>query len=173
MRDRRMLTAITLAVLTVLLVVGAVVGVRTLFAPLPGSEDEEELDAPPAAASCKDEIRAGKPVRSKDVTVSVFNAGSEGGLAERTRSQLQERGFLPGEVGNAPDGLEVQFVRVLAPNRQDPAARLVARQFGTATFVQVTDEDYGPGVAVVVGSDFTGLVEAPKRMRAKVDGSGC
>ena len=173
MRDRRTLTAITLMVLTGLLVVGAIVGVRTLFAPLPGSDEEEELDAPAVAASCEDDIRAGKRVRSKDVTVSVFNAGSQGGLAERTRSQLEERGFLPGDVGNAPDGLEVQFVRVLAPTRQDPAARLVARQFGTKTFIQVTDENYGPGVDVVVGSDFAGLVDAPKRMRAKVDGSGC
>lgn len=173
MRSRRTLTAATLAVLTLILVVGAVVGVRALFAPLPGSEDEEEIAAPPAAASCKEQIRAGKRVRAKDVAVSVFNAGSQGGLAERTRSQLEERGFLPGDVGNAPDGLEVQFVRVLAPTRKDPAARLVARQFGQKTFIQVTDQDYGPGVDVIVGSDFAGLVDAPKRMRAKVDGSGC
>ena len=172
MRDRRVLTALTLVVLTGLLVVGAVVGVRALFAPLPGSE-EEEIDAPAAAASCNPDLRAGKRVRSKDVTVSVFNAGNQGGLASSTRDKLVKRGFLPGDVGNAPDGLDVRFVRVLAPARRDPAARLVARQFGKKTFVQVTDEDYGPGVDVVVGSDFEGLVKAPKRIKAKIDGSGC
>lgn len=171
--DRRALSALTLVVLTGLLVLGAVVGVRTLFAPLPGAEGEEEAEAPAAVEACKEELVAGKRVRTKDVAVSVFNAGSQGGLATRTRDQLVERGFLPGDVGNAPEGLEVQFVRVLAPSRRDPAARLVARQFGKDTFVQVTDEDYGPGVDVVVGSDFTGLVDGPKRIKAKVDGSGC
>jgi hypothetical protein len=173
MRSRRTLTVVTLLVLTGILVVGAVVGVRALFAPLPGREEGESESPTAAAEECRAEIRAGKRVRSKDVVVSVYNASSQGGLAGTTREQLTERGFLPGEVGNAPDGLEVQFVRVLAPSRRDPAARLVALQFGKDTFVQVTDEEYGPGVDVVLGPDFSGLVEAPRRIKAEVDGSGC
>lgn len=171
MRDRRILTALTLVVLTGILVVGAVVGVRSLFAPLPSDESGEV--AAPAASGCNPDLRAGERVRSKEVAVSVYNASNRGGLAERTRNQLEKRGFLPGEVGNAPAGLDVQSVRVLAPSRKDPAARLVARQFGGKRLIQVTDENYGPGVDVVVGSDFDGLVDARKRIKAKVDGSGC
>ena len=171
--NRRTLTAVTLVVLTGLLVVGAVVGVRALFAPLPGSEEEQ--DATAAAANCNPDLTAGKRVRSKDVTVSVYNSSSRGGLAGSTRDSLAERGFLPGEAGNAPDGVSTETVVVLAPSRKDPAAQLVARQFAKKkkTVIRVTDENVGPGVDVVVGSDFPGLVKAPKRIKAKADGSGC
>jgi len=163
-----------MVILTGILVVGAVVGFRSLFAPLPGASDEEPQDAPPVAAECKKKIRAGKPVRSSQVTVSVFNASNRSGLAGVTREQLAERGFLPGEVGNAPAAYEVQFVRVLAPTSDDPAARLVALQFGPDTYVQVTDDDLGPGVDVVVGTDFPGLADgAPQQITAPAAGSGC
>lgn len=173
MRDRRVLSALTMAVLTVILVVGAVVGFRTLFAPLPGAAEDDEA-ASPTAAQCKERIRAGRPVRSRQVTVSVYNASNRSGLAGETRDQLTERGFLPGEAGNAPEEYAVQFVRVLAPRADDPAALLVAAQFGPDTFVQVTEDDIGPGVDVIVGPDYPGVVEgAPQRMEAVVDGSGC
>ncbi len=173
MRDRRLLSAVTLAVLSAILVLGAVVGFRSLFAPLPGAADESE-EAPVAAGECKDELRAGKPVRAEQVTVSVYNAGDQAGLAGTTRDQLVARGFLPGEVGNAPEDYPVQFVRVLAPRKKDPAALLVALQFGPETFVQVTDDDLGPGVDVIVGSDFPGFADdAPTQIEAPGDGSGC
>jgi hypothetical protein len=36
------------------------------------------------------------------ITVNVFNATTRGGLAKKTADELKKRGFLIGEVGNAP-----------------------------------------------------------------------
>ena len=88
--------------------------------------------------------------------------------------ELTARGFIAGETGNAPGDLgSVRFVRILAPKRNDPAAQLVARQFGPRTLVQPTAQDLGPGVDVIVGDKFAGLVKAPRQLKAQVAGSGC
>lgn len=167
--DRRSLSALTMTVLTALLVVGAVFGAKALFAPLPGSDDDETATAAP----CEPDLAKGELVRAKDVTVSVYNAGDRSGLADQTRGELVARGFLPGDIGNAPASMEVRFVRILAPRKDDPAARLVALQFGRNTLVQASDLDLGPGVAVLVGDAFAGLRNAPSEIRAKAPGSGC
>jgi hypothetical protein len=157
-----------LAVLVAVLVVGAVLGWRSLSAPLP-SDDEPAATGP----RCREGVSAGDVLHAGDVTVSVYNAGSRSGLAAQTQDQLTARKFIPGDLGNAPAEYErVRFVRVLAPRRSDPAARLVALQFGANTVVQAA-ADLGPGVEVIVGDQFIGLVDAPKRIRAKADGSGC
>jgi hypothetical protein len=62
---------------------------------------------------------------------------------------------------------------VLAPTKTDPTARLVALQFGPSTYVQPSNLDLGPGVEVVVGDDFVGLVDGPSRIRASRASSGC
>jgi hypothetical protein len=166
---RRTLTAVTLTVLIALLAVGAFVGWRALFSPLP-SETEEN---PAAAPGCADGVARGDTVRTRDVTVSVYNAGTRSGLAGQTQDELVARGFIPGDLGNAPDDLSsVRFVRVLAETRRDPAARLVALQFGRDTRVQAAP-DLGSGVEVVVGDKFRGLDKAPRRIRADAPGSGC
>ena len=108
-------------------------------------------------------MERGDRLVTEDVTVSVYNAGNRAGLAGRTQEELVSRGFIAGDLGNAPEGLgDVRVVRVLAASRQDPAALLVARQFGENTFVQVSDGDLGAGVDVVVGDDYVGLVKAPR-----------
>lgn len=168
MRDRRVLTGITLTVLVALLVVGAVVGWRTLSAPLP------ETTAGDTGPSCDPGLKRGEVVSTKDITVTVLNAGSRAGLAGQTQQELIARDFIPGAVGNAPGRLgNVKEVRVLSESKDDPAARLVARQFGKKTRIQETGRDLGPGVEVVVGNKFLGLVKAPRKLRAKSSGSGC
>ena len=165
---RGRLSALTLTVLVVLLLVGALVGWRSLTAPLP----EEEPAT--TGASCVEQLRRGDTVRTADVTVSVYNAGTTSGLASRTQEQLVERGFITGDVGNAPGALgDVRRAVVLARSAEDPAARLVARQLGRDVEVTVSDEDLGAGVDVVVGDGFKKLVKAPQKMRATAAGSGC
>ena len=169
MATRRTLTAVTLCVLIGLLVAGAYVGWRALLAPVDGSDDPTAQGGP----TCADGVRRGDTVRTRDVTVSVYNAGTRAGLAGQTQDELVARGFIPGDLGNAPDDLlGVRFVRVTAETRRDPAARLVALQFGRRTPVQAAP-DLGPGVEVVVGDRFDGLVKAPRRIRATARGSGC
>jgi LytR cell envelope-related transcriptional attenuator len=164
---RRTLTAVTLTVLVALLAVGAFIGWRALFSPL-ANESEAGSDQ-----GCADGVARGDTVRTRDVTVSVYNAGTRAGLAGQTQNELAARGFIPGDLGNAPDDVSsVRFVRVLAETRRDPAARLVALQFGRDTRVQAAP-DLGSGVEVVVGDRFGGLVKAPRRIRADAPGSGC
>ena len=67
----------------------------------------------------------------------------------------------------------MRIVRVLAPSRNDPAAQLVARQFGPDTLVQPRGQDLGPGVDVIVGDKFAGLVKAPRKLKAETAGTGC
>lgn len=160
----------TIIVLIGLLAAGAYIGWRSLAAPLPGDDEPKRAERP----RCNDGVARGDVVTPGDVTVSVYNAGSRSGLADQTRSELAARGFIPGDVGNAPTDLEgVRFVRVLAPNEKSPTARLVALQFGANTLVQPVKEDLGPGVEVIVGDDFDGLVDAPSKVKARRGGTGC
>jgi hypothetical protein len=149
------------------LVVGAVVGWRSLTSPLPSDE-------PTDAATCAQELQRGDVVRTEDVTVSVYNAGSRSGLAGETLDGLTAQGFIAGDAGNAPGELaEVEGAVVLAPAANDPAARLVARHLGRGAEIRQSTDNLGPGVEVVVGDSFGGLVEAPRQLRARAAGSGC
>ena len=56
MTSRHVTTAVTMAVLCGILVIGAVVGFNTLFAPLPGSDDEPSAAESPTD---RDEWTAG------------------------------------------------------------------------------------------------------------------
>ncbi len=166
---RHLLTAVTLMVLVGLVAVGGYYGYQSLFSPV-----EDDVTATQGDRRCEDGLAKGETVRTRDVTVTVLNAGSRAGLAGQVQEQLVGRGFLAGTTDNAPDDQAVRFVRVLAPSRKDPAARLVAEQFGKGTFVQRTRTDLGPGVDVIVGDRFRGLAkDAPWRLRAPAAGSGC
>lgn len=165
--DRRSLSAVTLLTLLAILVVFGLVGWNQLSAPGPWDGEAAGGD------DCIPGLSKGDLVRTTDITVSVYNAGTRSGLASQTQEELVARGFLPGDIGNAPDDLEsVRKVQVLARSADDPAAQLVARQFAKG-LKPSKHEDIGSGVEVVVGDKFSGLVKAPRRMRAKAAGSGC
>jgi hypothetical protein len=171
--NRSVLSGVTLLVLVGLLAVGVFVGWQKLSEPIPG-ESEEEQRSEVAGPRCKAGVERGDLVRPRDVTVSVYNAGTRTGLAGQTMSELEARGFIAGQVGNAPDDMsDVRFVRVLAATNTDPAARLVALQFGANTLIEAVEEDLGPGVEVIVSDGFLGLVEAPNKLKAQAAGSGC
>lgn len=164
MGRRAITSALTMLALIGLLVLGAVWGWSSLFAPLP--EDATGVEEP--APTCDTQrVRAGEKIRSDQVRVSVFNAGGRSGLAGQTIDALVERGFLPGDVGNAPADLQVRKVQVWSTVKGDPQARLVARQFGRSVKVRFSDEDLGPGVDVVVGDRFRSLARAPRAMRVE------
>ena len=69
MTSRHLTTAVTMAVLCGLLVIGAVVGFNSLFAPLPGAEDEPSAAASPTCDPS--EVKKGERLRSSQVTVNV------------------------------------------------------------------------------------------------------
>jgi hypothetical protein len=169
MNRRHLTTAITMLVLCGLLVLGVIVGVNALFAPLPDTGKAIE----PESSCAPDSVSKGDRIRSKQVVVSVFNAGTRGGLADQTLSALAKRGFKEGELGNAPEDAKVRTAQVWTGRRHDAAARLVASQLGRKARVVVTDEDLGDGVDVVVGNDFRGLVKAKRSIVVRSNQAAC
>ncbi len=163
MTGRHITTAVTMLVLVGLLVLGATWGWQALFEEVPGSGEAAE----PTPSCTTEVIRAGDKVSADQVTVSVFNGGTRNGLADQTLDALTRRGFRPGQVGNAPDDLDVRRVQVWSTIENDPRARLVARQFGKKTRVRFSDEDLGRGIDVIVGNGFRKLDKAPRSVTVK------
>ena len=165
-----MTTAITLVVLVGVLVVGVVVGMRSLFAPVTGEKEAASGTTPSCDAT---KVKKGQRLSTRQVQVSVYNAGSRSGLADTTMGDLVERGFTKGRVGNAPADSGVKRVQVWTTDENDPAARLVARQFGRDTKVRFVDDDLGPGVDVLVGDNLRSLSKAVRSVVVTSSSSAC
>ncbi len=164
MTRRHLTTGITLVLLVGLLVVAVVVGANALFAPLPDSGPTASASTSPSPTCQSKVVKSGQHIRSKQVQVSVFNAGTRARLAERTLTGLARRGFRRGDAGNAPSKVKLRFVQVWTTKKHDAAAKLVARQFGKNTLLRVVNSDLGPGIDVVLGNDFRGLKKAPRSL---------
>jgi len=161
MTGRKLTTGATLVVLVVVVCGMAVWGYRAATAPI-------EDDQPTASASptCQpDDQKVARYVHRNEITVSVYNSGRRSGRAQDTMSLLERAGFKAGAVGNAPDGVKAPRAVVYTNRADDPAAELVAKNFGKGTKVVHTDEEMGPGVDVVIGDRFKKLdPAAPKRL---------
>jgi hypothetical protein len=167
---RHLTTVVTLLVMVGILVLGAMIGVKSLFAPLPGDDDPSATPSP----SCSDKVvKKGQRIRSGQIQVSIFNGGTRAGLADQTMRALTRRGFKEGAIGNAPETTKVKRVRVYTTETNDMGARLVARQFGRETKVVITDVDLGPGIDVIVGNGFEKLVKAKRVIVARRSSSVC
>jgi LytR cell envelope-related transcriptional attenuator len=143
-------SALTLGVLCLLMAVAGAWGWQALTQPLP--------DNAPAPLCSDTTVAAGTDVFRDQVAVSVFNGSSRSGLAGATLELLQERGFVGADTGNAPQ--PVAGVQIWATDPENPAVRLVKRQFRKARVVpgtEVDGEPLGRGVVVVLGQSFTSL----------------
>lgn len=138
-------SAATLAGLLALVAVAVLWGWSAATKPFPKN------DPPPVCVDTQ--IAAGEQVFRDQVVVSVYNGSKRSGLAAATLSGLTQRGFVAGETGNAPE--RTGKTRILAPDPQDPAVRLVSAQFKGAKVVLANG--LGPGVTVVVGEKFKSL----------------
>lgn len=175
MTGRHLTTAVTMLVLVGILVLGVFVGLRELFAPLPGSSGSAE-ETPAAAPSCEpQDAPAGRRLQSRQVTVNVFNGGTRAGLAGLTLDRLAGRGFRPGEAGNAPSDSGVKRVQVWIVEGEETAGRLVARNFGpkVPVVVQETADDLGDGVDVVVGNGLARLAAPLRSLKIAADQEVC
>jgi len=162
MSARALTTGATLLVAAGLLVIMAVWGYRAATSPIPG--DDTSASSGPTCPT--EDQKVTKYVHRGEVTVSVYNAGKRSGTAQATADLLEAAGFKPGEVGNAPEGLDVRVATVYTTEGDDPDARLVALALGQNAQVVRTDEEYGPGVDVVVGNKFALRLDdsAPHRL---------
>ncbi|QBR92664.1 LytR C-terminal domain-containing protein [Nocardioides euryhalodurans] len=154
----------TLGVLSLLLVIGGVWGWSALTEPLP-----EEA----STAVCEDrEFGRGDRITRRDVTVSVYNAGTRVGLAGLTMNLLTDAGFAAGSEGNAPDRASVARVQIWTEEPKNPAVDLVASHFGQDVRV-VRRSSPGAGIAVVVGDDFESLTAGQRAVVARQATSVC
>lgn len=168
--DWRKTSAPTLAGLVALCLLALFLGMRALTSDLPGAPTVTTTDAP-----CTDRtVTAGSKVFPADVLVSVYNAGNQPGVANRTMTELLNRGFVRGETGNVDDADGVRFVQVWAEDPDNPAVELVARQFGSRTkIVPPPTASLGPGVLVVVGDEFERFGRRLDSVRVSSDATIC
>ncbi|MFR9751154.1 LCP family protein [Nocardia sp. 004] len=134
-----------------------------------GGESVVEVDATAVetfvAALVGDEKSARSPESAADpskVTVSVYNAGSVGGLAAEVARTLSAAGFLRGEVANYT-GPRVTSSRVRAADTSGPGAKAVAETLGGLPIL--ADSGLSPdAVSVVLASDYSGPGSAADRV---------
>jgi len=166
-RGRHLTTGVTLLVLVALLVAGGIYGLDSLLRPLP-------QDKSSAASTCSaTDVKKGQRLHTRQVEVSVFNAGNRSGLAGEVMVALHQRGFRQGDVGNAPAGSGVKRAQVWTTQRNDAAARLVLRQFKKGIAIHVVKADLGPGVDVVIGSDFRKLAKPTRVLVVQKASAAC
>jgi len=138
-------TLLTLAILGVLVLLGVVWGWSSLTQPFPHKA------SPKACYPTK--VQPGDRVSPPEVTVSVYNASERVGLAESTMSALEDQGFGPGDVGNAPKGTTVLYAQIWTEDRTNPAVQLVRSRLGPRSHI-IAHKRKGPGVTVMVGPKF-------------------
>ena len=156
-------SAITLSVLVLLLVVGTLWGWSAATSPLPAKVD---------TAVCEQRtVTAGDKVFPPDVTVSGYNAGTREGLAGRIMAELTDQGFAEASSGNATNA-DVDVAEIWTPDPESPAVLLVASRLGDDVEV-VERAGLGPGVTVVIGDDFTAVVDGKRSVTASDDAQIC
>jgi len=165
-------TPITLVVLLVVLLGAAFYGWQTIISPAREGDDD-----PPETAQAKcdetETFERGQVIRTKDVLVNVYNAGTISGLATETLDELASRGFEAGEADNAPSGPSVTNVTIIASDKKSPSVQLVASQFKGK--VEITKaRDIAPGIDILVGNEFRGVDnQAKKKLKVKEEVTTC
>ena len=157
-------SAITLAVLAVLFIVGVAWAWSSVTDPFPEKAEQ---------AACTDTpYSAGDRITPGYVLVNVFNASKTDGLARETMDALVRKGFAEGAISNtaADTGAKGAVIWTDAPD--SPAVRLLQTYLGKdADVVDQTTAD--PGITVVVGQGFPGIKDGKNGIRTKEEGTVC
>jgi hypothetical protein len=128
------------------LVAIGIVALAIAAAAIVGSEKLLEGDDPTTSA----------PVDPGGIEVAVLNATSASGLAGEISTQIEDSGFLPGDISNYEEAVDRTIV-MFAPGQKRAAIR-VAREIGGSPAVQAIDRKAQTAagdaqVVVIVGND--------------------
>lgn len=157
-------SAITLGALAVVFVASAAWGWSRVTQPFP-----EKVEAAPCTDTL---IPKGDDLAPPQVMVTVLNGGGANGLATKTMDQLMAHGFAQGDTGNAPDTGGPVAAQVWSDDPDSPATMLLASYLGDD--VDVVDQPSGyPGVTIVVGKRFRGVVQGNPTVTARQDSYVC
>ncbi|MER5810652.1 LytR C-terminal domain-containing protein [Streptomyces sp. NPDC002033] len=119
-----------------------------------GSGPGAAPSAPPAAAL----------PQPGQITVNIYNATPRAGLAKAVRDELEKRGFVIGQVGNAPAGFDKKVpgagILVGSPRTDKAAYSVLAAQLTGVT--TQTDAREGGDIDLILGDSF-------KELTAKAD----
>lgn len=98
------------------------------------------------------------------VTVTVLNATGKSGLARKTATELEDRGFAIGEVDNATEKITGVAEIRYGPTGERGAVLLAANVAGTAALV--ADDRADATVDLILGPQYAGLA-APTEVAEK------
>ena len=157
MLSREARTATTMLVLLGILVAAAYVGWVGLTQGLGDSDGVASESPSPSCSTPPPEM-----VRSRSVTVSVFNAGAPAGQATATMQALTGQGFDRGELADAPAQVQVEGIVIRSGDIDARVVELVQRQFDRVR-IAPKPKPLGPGVSVLVGGVFGGLAQNAPR----------
>ena len=153
-------TPVTLIILLGLLAAGVVWGYKSVTAKIPGTQPAPCVTMPMTELT------------TASVTVNVYNAGTNVGLAGRIAASLQQGGFVIGKVGNSTD--KVLTISIVGANTDDPEVQLVAAWFNNPEIQADNRPDHS--VDVIVGSGYdekTGPAPTPPTSTQIPSGQVC
>lgn len=133
--------------LTVLCALALVAGLITLWAIRNDSQLSASEDCPPGAV----EIKTAPIPAPEDIEVVVLNGTDSDGLAEQAAAQLEDRGFVVTETGDADEDYDGTALVYFGPDQY--AAGLHTHAY----FYQgheMFDLDWDKPITIVLGDDF-------------------
>lgn len=122
------------------------------------------------AAACASAEAAPPSLDPATISVRVYNATDQAGLAQQVAATLQGLGFVVTEIANDPTSREVTGTGEIRHGRRgdDQAAFLAVHLPGAADFPDVRATEV---VDFVIGPEFTGLA-APEEVAAALAPTG-
>ena len=157
-------SAVTLAVLAVIFVIGVAWAWASVTDPFPEKEEQP---------ACTDSsFAAGDRITPGNVLVNVFNASGTDGLAGETMDALVRKGFGEGAISNTAADIREGGAVIWTKDPTSPAAQLLKTYLGKNTeIVDQTTAD--PGITVVVGVGFPGIKDGKTGVKADSDSTVC